>query len=90
VSDSCQVRVRARDIKALEDAFPAQPGQCGAFLGLGETFCVDLVSRPDAFARLWPKLRAGYMLDALGRLDGPVTPTAAIPMYLGCATAAST
>ena len=34
-------------------------------------------SRPDAFARLWPKLRAGYLLDALGRLDGkPPTPEA--------------
>ena len=32
------------------------------------------MSRTDAFARLWPKLRAGYLLDALERLDG--TPTA--------------
>ena len=63
-------RARARDIRALEDAFPLQPGQCGAFLGLGDDFCVDVVSRPDAFARLWPKLRAGYLLDALERLDG--------------------
>ncbi len=31
--------------------------------------CLDAVSRPDAFARLWPKLRAGYLLDALERLD---------------------
>ena len=36
--------------------------------------CVDAVSRPDAFARLWPKLRAGYLLDALERLDGTPTP----------------
>lgn len=76
-------RARGRDLRALEDAFPIQPGQCGAFLGLGETFCVDVVSRPDAFARLWPKLRAGYLLDALERLDGKPTPRAAIPMYLG-------
>jgi hypothetical protein len=27
-----------------------------------------------AFARLWPKLRAGYLLDALERLDGKPTP----------------
>ncbi|MCZ7537542.1 MAG: hypothetical protein M5T61_17650 [Acidimicrobiia bacterium] len=57
-----------RDLRALEDAFPAQPGQCGAILGLGDDLCVDLVSRPDAFERLWPKLRAGYLLDALERL----------------------
>jgi hypothetical protein len=42
--------------------------------------CLDAVSRPDAFARLWPKLRAGYLLDALEHLDGkPVSP-AAIPI----------
>jgi hypothetical protein len=75
-------RAYRRELRALEDAFPAEPGQCGAFLGLGDTFCVDLVSRPDAFARLWPKLRAGYLLDALDRLDGPTTPPAAIPTYL--------
>jgi hypothetical protein len=62
-----------RDLGALETAFPALPGQCGAVLGLGDDVCLDLVSRPDAFARLWPKLRAGYLLDALERLDGPAT-----------------
>ena len=70
-------RARATELRSLEDAFPAQPGQCGAILGLGDDFCLDLVSRPDAFARLWPKLRAGYLLDALERLDGePSTPEA--------------
>ncbi|MBA3402245.1 MAG: hypothetical protein H0U05_09710 [Actinobacteria bacterium] len=62
-----------RDIHALESAFPAQPGQCGVFLGLGSDMCVDVVSQPDAFARLWPKLRAGYLLDALERLDAKPT-----------------
>ena len=62
-----------RDLRALEDAFPAQPGQCGAVLDLGADLCLDVVSRPDAFARLWPKLLAGYLLDALERLDGKPT-----------------
>ena len=75
-------RARERDLRALEDAFPAQPGQCGAFLGLGDDMCVDVVSRPDAFARLWPKLRAGYLLDALERLDGKPTPFAVVPTFL--------
>ena len=45
--------------------------------------CTDAVSRPDAFARLWPKLRRGYVLDALDRLDGkPVSP-AVLPTFLG-------
>lgn len=51
-------------------------GQCGTALGLGHDVCLDLVSRPDAFARLWRKLRAGYLLDALERLDG--RPTSAV------------
>ena len=38
-------------------------------LAIGDDLCLDSVSRPDAFALLWPKLRAGYLLDALERLD---------------------
>ena len=51
----------------------SRPGQCGAVLGIGDDLCLDAVSRPDAFALLWPKLRAGYLLDALERLDGRAT-----------------
>jgi hypothetical protein len=57
----------------LEQAFPLEPGQCGTVLALGDDLCLDAVSRPDAFARLWPKLRAGYLLDALDRLDAKPT-----------------
>ena len=53
----------------LESAFPLQPGQCGAVLALGEDLCLDAVSRPGAFARLYPKLRTGYLLDAADRPD---------------------
>ena len=48
----------------LRAAFPLVPGQSGALLALGDRFCLDYVSRPDAFARLYPKLLAGYLLDA--------------------------
>src|SRR5439155_15429791 len=71
-----------RDLRSLEIAFPAQPGQCGAVLGIGKDICLDLVSRPDGFGRLWPKLRAGYLLDALERLDGQPTPKRAIEAML--------
>lgn len=57
----------------LERAFPLQPGQTGAVLALGEDVCLDYVSRPDAFERLYPKLLRGYMLDALERLDLPTS-----------------
>jgi hypothetical protein len=61
-------------LRELEAAFVLQPGQCGAVLGLGDDLCLDAVSRPEAFALLWPKLRAGYLLDALERLDRRPTP----------------
>ena len=63
-------RAHERDLHSLEVAFPARPGQCGAIFAIGRDVCLDAVSRPDVFARLWPKLRAGYLLDALERLDG--------------------
>ncbi len=40
-------------------------------LALGDSLCLDYVSRPDAFARLYPRLLRGYLLDALERLDRP-------------------
>jgi hypothetical protein len=54
----------------LRGAFPLVPGQSGALLALGNRICVDFVSRPDAFARLYPKLLAGYLLDAAEHVDG--------------------
>ena len=79
-----------RDLRALEGSFPAQPGQCGAVLAIGESLCLDLVSRPDAFARLWPKLRAGYLLDAVERLDGKPTAREAVDAFVGSIGAALT
>ena len=67
-------RSREQELRELERAFPAVPGQCGAVLALGEALCLDYVSRPDAFASLYPKLRAGYLLDAIERLDGKPAP----------------
>jgi hypothetical protein len=55
----------AGQLTKMRDAFPLQPGQCGAVLAAGGVFCLDYVSRPDAFARLYPKLLEGYLLDAL-------------------------
>jgi hypothetical protein len=58
-------------LSQLEREFPLQPGQCGTVLALDDVLCLDALSRPDAFAHLWPKLRAGYLLDALDRLNQP-------------------
>ena len=51
-------------------------------LGIGDDICLDAVSRPDAFALLWPKLRAGYLLDALERLDGRATSVQRISVFV--------
>jgi hypothetical protein len=61
---------RADDLAKLRSAFPLQPGQCGAILAAGDDLCLDYVSRPAAFARLYPKLLDGYLLDALDRIGG--------------------
>jgi ARG and Rhodanese-Phosphatase-superfamily-associated Protein domain len=61
---------RERDLGSLRGAFPLQPGQSGALLALGDRLCLDYVSRPEAFARLYPKLLEGYLLDALEGVDG--------------------
>jgi hypothetical protein len=60
---------QAGELATMRDAFPLQPGQCGAVLAAGGALCLDYVSRPDAFRRLYPKLLDGYLLDALDRLD---------------------
>jgi hypothetical protein len=49
----------------LVPAFELEPGQCGTLVSIGTSWCLDAVSRPDVFARLYPKLLAGYLYDAL-------------------------
>ena len=76
-------------LRGLEDAFPLEPGQCGAVLAIGDDLCLDTVSRPDAFALLWPKLRAGYLLDALERLDQQPTSTERVAGFVDDVTSAA-
>ena len=84
-------RAHRGSLGQLEQVFPLEPGQCGAVLALGDDLCLDAVSRPDAFARLWPKLRIGYLLDSLDRLDQPAAnPEAARDFVLSLATLSMT
>ena len=76
-------------LRELEDAFPLQSGQCGAVLAIGDDLCLDTVSRPDAFALLWPKLRAGYLLDALERLDQPATAAGRVAAFVDTVASAT-
>jgi len=60
---------REQEIDALRQRFALQPGQSGAVFAVGGRICLDYVSRPDAFARLYPKLLNGYLLDAIESFD---------------------
>ena len=61
---------RAPALDAYAEALPLAEGQSGVIVALGGVpFCLDYVSRADVFARLYPKLLAGYALDAIERPD---------------------
>jgi hypothetical protein len=86
VSDT--YRDHGASLAELESLFSLEPGQCGSVLALGDNLCLDWVSRPDAFAQLWPKLKRGYLLDALEALDQPAASTTAISDFVREASAA--
>ena len=73
---------------ALTQSFPLLPGQSGALFALGDRVCLDYVSRPKAFAHLYPKLLHGYLLDAIERLDGRPAPTESLGAFVDAALAA--
>ena len=81
---------RRKDLRALEQAFAPAPGQCGAVFALGDTLCLDYVSRPDAFVGLYPKLRAGYLLDAIERLDGKPADAGQLEYFVEAVAAGAT
>jgi hypothetical protein len=81
---------RGRELAGLGGAFPLEPGQAGAVVALGPDFlCFDWLSRPEAFARLYPKLLDGYLLDALERLDGESAPARELEAFVEAALSAS-
>jgi hypothetical protein len=81
-------RDHGASLAELEPLFPLEPGQCGAVLALGDSLCLDWVSRPDAFVQLWPKLRRGYLLDALEVVDGKPAPPEQLGEFLAGVAAA--
>jgi hypothetical protein len=82
-------RSRGDELRELEQAFPLVPGQCGVLLALGDDLCLDYLSRPAAFARLYPKLRAGYLLDGLERLDQKPAAPEHVALFVESAGAAT-
>jgi hypothetical protein len=76
---------REDELARLRTAFEPVPGQSGALFALGDRLCLDYVSRPAAFARLYPKLLEGYLLDALERLDGGAAETTTLERFVAAA-----
>jgi hypothetical protein len=81
---------RRRELAGLRGAFPLGPGQSGAVVALGaDLLCLDWLSRPEAFARLYPKLLDGYLLDAMERLDARPAPAGELEAFVAAALGAS-
>ncbi len=58
-------------IAAHIGAFPLGEEQCGVVFGMrGVPVAMHVVSRPDVFAEIYPKLLAGALIDALSYADG--------------------
>ena len=53
-----------------------------------DVLCLDYLSRPEAFARLYPKLLDGYLLDAIEHLDVAPADRARLEGFVGAVTAA--
>jgi hypothetical protein len=71
-AESDVFRSREDELAQLRNAFPYVPGQSGALFALGsQHLCLDYVSRPEAFARLYPKLLDGYLLDGIAYAAKP-------------------
>jgi ARG/rhodanese/phosphatase superfamily protein len=62
-------KTREKDLDSLRRRFSLKPGQSGTVFAAGDRICLDYVSQPQAFARLYPKLLNGYLLDAIEWLD---------------------
>ena len=57
---------RRAEIRDLTERFAYEPGQNGALVSIaGQGWCLDAVSRPEVFQRIYPKLLAGYVYDVV-------------------------
>ncbi len=62
---------RRSDLDAVKQAIEVVDGQVGAVAAIsGRPVALDLVSRPEVFADLLPRLLDGYALQALGAREG--------------------
>jgi hypothetical protein len=78
------LRTRARDLAEMAKAFHPLPGQAGFVAAIGDDVAgLEVVGRPEVFARVFPTLLRAYLIDAVdaafvrgrealrGRFDAP-------------------
>lgn len=76
---------RAADIRSLSERFAMEPGQCGMVASIGgRGWCLDAVSRPAVFERVYPKLLAGYVYDALESAGETMSPDQVLAALRRC------
>jgi hypothetical protein len=64
-------------------AFPLANDQCGVIFGLcGVPVAMHVVSRPEVFAEIYPKLLAGALIDALADPDGPSMSSGVVSVFV--------
>jgi hypothetical protein len=79
---------RENALAGLRKAFPLAAGQTGALFALDDRLCLDYVSRPETFVRLYPKLLDGYLLDAVEHVDGASASEARLASFIATADSA--
>jgi len=62
------VEHRRNSLDKYVAALPYPDGACGVIAAIDSTFVAgDIFDRPDTLERIWPRLTAGYAMDAIGR-----------------------
>jgi hypothetical protein len=76
---------RSAEIGDIARVVAPEPGQCGVVASLpGGGWCLDAVSRPGVFSRVYPKLIAGYVYDVLDQPGAPAPAEHALDALRQC------
>jgi hypothetical protein len=76
---------REPEIRDLSKRFELEPGQNGVLVSIaGQGWCLDAVSRPAVFERIYPKLLAGYVYDAFDPAGEVTSPEVVLEQLARC------
>lgn len=76
------LETRAGEMDEASRAFAALPGQVGFVASVGDAVAgLELVGRPEVFARTFPALLRAYLVDALDHVPAPEMQSGAFRVY---------